>query len=182
MRREAKARRAAAHARAGTAAAPALRDRFLEAVPLAAGAVVAGYAPIRDEIDVLPLLARLAERGHPCCLPVVTAPASPLRFRRWTPDAAMEEGAFGVAAPAQGEEVRPSLLLVPMLAFDRAGRRMGYGAGFYDRTLAALRAEGPVTAVGIAYADQEAPSVPVDIHDQALDWIVTEREAFRPVP
>jgi len=180
LRDEARTRRAAAHARSGDGAALAVRDAFLDQVPVPAGAVVAGYSPIRDELDVMPLMERLAA-AHICALPVVTAPATPLVFRRWRPGDALERGQFGVASPgASASELRPDVLLVPMLAFDRFGRRMGYGAGFYDRTLARLRSQGTVLAVGIAFAEQEVPSVPVDGHDQALDWIVTERGAFRP--
>jgi 5-formyltetrahydrofolate cyclo-ligase len=110
-------------------------------------------------------------------LPVVTARGLPLGFRRWRPGDVLVSGAFGLLVPGpSAEPVMPQLVLVPLLAFDRQGGRLGYGAGFYDRTLAVLRAAGPVIAIGVAYADQEVPAVPVEPHDQPLDWIATERE------
>jgi 5-formyltetrahydrofolate cyclo-ligase len=138
--------------------------------------VVAGFAPIGDEIDVLPLLSTLSADGHPCALPVVVGRGAPLAFRAWTPGMALIEAQFGVGVPpASSPEVRPSVVLVPLLAFDGAGQRIGYGAGFYDRTLQALRRDGEVLAIGIAYADQQIESVPVDGNDARLDLVVTER-------
>lgn len=179
LRGDAMERRARAHARVGAVAGQRLRDRVLGAIELPPGAVVSGFVPIRDEIDVMPLLADLAGRGHPCTLPVVTGRRQPLEFRAWAPGDPLLPGPFDVPAPAPDAAVlRPDLLLVPMLAFDRRGGRIGYGAGFYDATLALLRRDGPVLAVGVAFAGQQVEAVPVEPHDQPLDWIVTERAAW----
>lgn len=167
----------------GEAADAALRRRVLEAAPLPEGAVVAGYWPMRGEIDVLPLLSVLAERGQVTALPVVVAPRAPLEFRRWRDGDPLEEGPYGTRHPvASAAVVRPVCLLVPLLAFDRQGVRLGYGGGFYDRTLAALRADGPVVAVGVAYAGQEVEALPAEPHDERLDWVITEREVIRVLP
>jgi len=188
FRAEARARRAAYHALHGAGAGDRLRDNVLAAIPFAAGAVVSAYLPIDDELDPLPLLAAALARGHAACVPVVQGKAQPLVFRDWTPGAPLVSGVFGVAVPAPTAPERvPDLLFVPLLGFDRQGFRMGYGAGFYDRTLAKLRAAGaesgrPVLAVGIGYAGQEVAAVPTGLHDQALDWIVTDREAIRITP
>lgn len=164
----------------GRSAEEALRARVLEAAPLPAGAVVAGYWPMRGEIDVLPLLGALSQRGQVTALPAVIGRKEPLVFRRWAPGEPLEEGLYGTRHPAvSAAVVRPVCLLVPLLAFDRKGIRLGYGGGFYDRTLAALRAVGPVVAVGVAYAGQEVESLPAEPHDERLDWVVTEKEIIR---
>lgn len=162
-------------------AAPSVMERVLSDVPVPAGAIVSGYWPIGSELDVLPLLRRFSEVGHVCALPVGEGRGRPLRFRAWRPDTAMVEAEYGIMVPApDGPWVTPSVLLVPLLAFDRAGYRLGYGAGYYDRTLAELRAERPVLAVGVAFAAQEMDAVPRDCYDQRLDWIVTDRFSLNP--
>jgi 5-formyltetrahydrofolate cyclo-ligase len=177
LRRIAASRRDAAAAAAGAAWAAA--DRFFAAVPVPPGAAVSGYWPMRSEIDPRPLLTELSARGHPVCLPVVMGKEQPLVFRSWQPGDAMVAGGFGTQVPgAEQKEVVPRVLVVPLLAFDRVGYRLGYGGGFYDRTLAILRAVGPVSAVGLALADQEVDTVPHDELDARLDWIVTEAEAM----
>jgi 5-formyltetrahydrofolate cyclo-ligase len=161
-------------------AAEAVRDRVLAAVPLPAAAVVSAYWPLASEFDPRPLLFALHARGHACALPVVLAAGQPLQFRQWRPDTALEPNVFGVLAPGDTAAVlRPRVLLVPLLAFDRAGWRLGYGGGFYDRSLATLRAAGAATAVGVAFAAQEVDAVPHHDGDQRLDWVVTEREALQ---
>ena len=175
LRADMATRRAAAHAAAGGGE---ITERLLTA--LGAAAPVAGYLPIRTEIDPRPALFRLHDRGVALALPVVTERGAPLAFWRWAPGDPLVPGAFGVAVPTQARSVRPMAVIVPMLAFDRAGRRLGYGGGFYDRTLARLRAEGPVRAVGLAYAAQEVPAVPHGVDDQPLDLIVTERDVIEP--
>jgi 5-formyltetrahydrofolate cyclo-ligase len=141
---------------------------------------VGGYWPIGSEPDVRPLLRLVAERGGTAALPSSGPKGTPLVFRRWEPGAAMREGRFGIAEPGEEQPiVIPAVLLVPLLAFDRRGHRLGYGAGYYDRTLGGLRRRGRVIAVGVAFAGLEVASVPRDRHDQRLDWIVTEREALR---
>lgn len=140
--------------------------------------VLAGYMPMRTEIDCLP--AMVAHKG-PVGVPVIPGRGQPLIFRRWRPGAEMVPGAFGALIPATGEEIVPEVLIVPLLAFDRRGYRLGYGGGFYDRTLERLRAMSPVTAIGFAFAAQEVTEVPTEPTDQRLDLIVTEREVFAPL-
>ncbi|MFN4281008.1 MAG: 5-formyltetrahydrofolate cyclo-ligase [Alphaproteobacteria bacterium] len=175
LRAAAKTARAAAKL-AAPEAALRLAERFLAHVPLADGEAVGGYWPIGDEIDVLPLLAALHARGRALALPVVEGPGRPLTFRAWRPGDAMAAGAHGIAAPLPAADIRvPGLLIVPLLAFDRRGWRLGYGAGYYDRTMEAYAAAGRACrAVGVAYAAQEAPAVPHDDGDAPLDAVVTE--------
>ena len=139
----------------------------------------AGYMPIGSEIDCLPLLNRLTAARVPLCLPVVAAPDAPLLFRRWLPDDPLVTGSFGISEPTDAaQEVSPQVVLVPMLAFDRQGQRLGYGGGYYDRTLKTLRAAsdggGDVVAMGVAFAGQLRDKLPVTNDDQPLDWILTE--------
>ena len=181
LRAEAKRRRA--EAAAAPDAGAALSARVLAGVPPAAGAAVSCYWPMGSEIDTRPLMTALQARGHAVGLPVMEGRGRPLRFRAWTPGTALEPGGFGTRIPGAGAaEVVPDYLLVPLLAFDRAGFRLGYGGGFYDRTLQALRAAGPRLAVGVAFAGQELPAVPREATDERLDWIVTEAEAIRISP
>lgn len=186
VRAAAKTRRAAAHAALAALAPRAVAQRLAglladRARRLGGPGVLAGYVPIRDEMDVLPALDLATLAGWRCALPAVLASATPLEFRPWQAGAALEEGAFRVPAPpAAAGTVRPDVVLVPMLAFDAAGRRMGYGAGFYDRTLEGLRRDGSVLAIGIAYAAQQQAWVPTGPHDQPLDLIVTEAAILTP--
>lgn len=180
MRAQAAAARQAAHAARGAAAAAALRDLFLAKIPIQSGAVVSGFWPMGPEIDVRPLLAALNARGHVLGLPVVIARQQPLVFRRWQPGDAVVAAGFGTSVPPpDAPRVTPTLLIVPLLAFDAEGYRLGYGGGFYDRTLAELRAAGAPLAVGVAYAEQEVPRVPRTPSDQPLDWAVTDAAARR---
>ena len=168
-RRVALARRAAA-VREG--AGEALAAVVLRDCPPPAGALVAAYWPMGPEIDVKPLLHALHARGQPLCLPVTPRRGQPLRFRRWAPGDPLGHGPMGTRQPVQGEEVTPDWLFVPLLAFDRAGRRLGYGGGYYDRTLAGLPG---ATALGIAYAVQEVQEVPAGPHDVRLRRVATEK-------
>jgi 5-formyltetrahydrofolate cyclo-ligase len=144
-------------------------------------ATISAYWPMGDELDVKPLLVALAAVGHVLGLPVMVARAQPLIFRRWQPGDVLFEGGFGTSIPgADQPELVPRILIVPLLAFDRGGYRLGYGGGYYDRTLAALRRAGVVTAIGVAYAGQEVANVPRGPGDQPLDAIVTERDAIQP--
>lgn len=164
----------------GAAAATGLVYRFSSTPRLRAlmtpDRVFSAYYPTGSELDCRPLVRRLAAVGVPTCLPCVVRRGEPLVFRRWRPDDPLRNVAFGLSEPLpEAAIVTPSVLLVPMLAFDRAGHRLGYGGGFYDRTLAALRAADPATvAVGIAFAGQVRDTVPAGPHDEALDWLVTE--------
>ena len=176
-RAQAKLRRAEAAVSAGHAAAEAVSEwvsKLLDYSPKTT--IVAGYWPIGTELDVRHTLSHLDLIGFGCALPVVVAKGEPLTFRTWTPQTLMERSGLGILAPAATvPEVDPDVLLVPLLAFDRAGYRLGYGAGFYDRTLERLRRSKRVTAVGIGFAGQEVDSVPRDQYDQPLDWLVTEQ-------
>ena len=184
LRGEMQMKREKAHAAGGPAAALALRDRFLEGPgKLVAAewpdAIVSGFWPFGPEIDVRPILYHLHAAGHPVALPVVIRRGLPLVFRTWRPGLKLISGSFGVPRPGPEQpELSPRILIVPLLAFDRAGYRLGYGGGFYDRTLAGLRAHGPVLAIGVAFAAQEVECVPRDDTDERLDWMVTDREAF----
>lgn len=137
-----------------------------------AGKALAGYMPMRTEIDPLPAMA--AHQGL-VGVPVIPGAAMPLKFREWTPGAVMLAGEFGALIPADGAWLQPEVLIVPLLAFDTRGYRLGYGGGFYDRTLQGLRAKGRTLAIGFAFAAQEVPEVPIDATDQKLDLIVTEK-------
>jgi 5-formyltetrahydrofolate cyclo-ligase len=176
LRRTAKTRRAAA-AGDNPNAHQALARVVLGAVDFQTGDAVSGYWPLGDEIDPRPLLEALHERGHPIGLPAMPGEAQPLTFRAWQPGAELMDGGFGTRVPPESSPVIvPRVLLVPMLAFDRAGYRLGYGGGFYDRTLAQLRADQPDTlAVGVAYQAQEVDRVPRGRYDQRLDMVLTEQ-------
>ena len=142
------------------------------------GRAVAGYVAMRTEVDPLPALAEAARQG-PVGLPVVEGSGLPLRFRAWAPGAALVPGGLGTLVPEGGPWVEPEVLVVPLVAFDRRGGRLGYGGGFYDRTLAALRARGPAVAVGFAWGAQEDEGLPLEETDAPLDLIVTEAEVIR---
>lgn len=153
---------------------------FLDHIPIPDGAVISLYHPMKDELDTEPLAAALAERGLTLALPVVEKKKAPLAFRRYRPGEALVSGPHGALVPEKtAEAATPDILVIPLLGFTRAGGRLGYGGGYYDRTLAALRAERPVLAVGYAYGAQEVDALPLSPLDEGLDWIVTEREAIR---
>lgn len=178
LRKLMRARRAAIPPETRAAASLAVRDRLIAWLPaarLARGAVIAAYWPIRDELDPRPLVQALAEGGHGLALPVSVARGTALAFRTWKLGDPLVADIMRIEAPlSSAPEVVPSLVLVPMLAFDRGCRRLGYGAGFYDRTLATLRAGGTVIAVGLAFSAQEVERVPVAEDDAPLDAVVTE--------
>lgn len=174
-RKTASRRRKAARDAAGPGAVASVADSLARDLPLDGRPTVSGFLPIGSEIDVRPALERLRGLGCQICLPCVIAPETPLVFRLWREGDALVTEAFGTRAPApSAPEVAPDILLVPMLAFDAAGYRLGYGGGFYDRSLDALRARKPVLAVGAAFAGQQVDRVPRGRHDQPLDRIVTE--------
>jgi 5-formyltetrahydrofolate cyclo-ligase len=149
---------------------------FADELRLPKGVIVSGYWAYRDEADPGVLMKALGAKGHPLALPRIDQRAAPLQFRRWNAGDEVRTSAFGVIEPTTGAEiVKPSVLLVPLLAFDEAGHRLGYGGGYYDRTLAQLRAHGTILAIGIAYAGQEVRALPHDRHDQRLDAVLTEK-------
>jgi 5-formyltetrahydrofolate cyclo-ligase len=177
LRREALARR--------DALSPAERMRAAESIaegdfPLpVAAAIVAGFMPIKSEINPLPLMRKLAAAGARFALPAVAGAGKPLILREWAFGEPLAAGVWGIREPKpEAAIVTPDVLIVPLLAFDRAGHRIGYGAGYYDMTIAGLRACKTVTAVGIAFAAQEIAAVPATPRDARLDLVLTEREVI----
>ncbi|MGZ8362965.1 MAG: 5-formyltetrahydrofolate cyclo-ligase [Caulobacteraceae bacterium] len=161
---------------AAVQAAGRLPDRLLQRF-----AVVAGYVPHGSEIDPGPLLARFEAAGARLALPVTVAADAPLVFRAWVPGQDREPDALGVLTPPESAQaLTPDLVITPLLAFDRRGGRLGQGGGHFDRTLAALDAGDGVFALGLAYAGQEVPAVPIEPHDRLLDAILTEKEYIGP--
>ena len=152
----------------------AVSGTVLRHCPPPSGAVVSGFWPIGEELDIRPLLHGLHERGNPILLPVTPKRGNPLSFRLWRPGDVLEPEKFGTFRPV-GEERAPDFLLVPLLAFDRRGYRLGYGAGFYDRTLHGLPGR---FALGVAYAAAELPEVPAGPHDMRLDAVATEHDVI----
>lgn len=152
---------------------------FTSAITLPPESVVSGYAPLKSEIDPMPLLRRLAQRGHVITLPFVEAPDRPLRFKRWRPGDPLVTGQFGARHPAgRADFLEPDTLIIPLVAFDSDGYRLGRGGGFYDRTIAELKARKAVQTVGLAFSTQLILRVPRETHDERLDWIVTEEGAL----
>jgi len=176
--RESAAKRREGYA-AGRDIGSLLREKFAEVGGIDGFRTVSGYWPIGAEANVMPLLLDRGSRGLTMALPVVPERGRPLTFRIWREADSMAVGPFGIREPkSESPQVEPDLLPVPRLAFDRSGKRLGYGAGFYDRTLAALRSRKKVMAVGIAYAAQECETVPCGKHDEPLDRIITENETI----
>jgi 5-formyltetrahydrofolate cyclo-ligase len=182
---KAEARKAAAKAR--NAAHVILKDEaplqlaghVFPVQPTVSRKIVSAFFPYKSEIDARPLLGKLAGEGWTTCLPIVIALGEPLIFRRWLPGEPTVPGVWDIPRPTDDAQLlEPDVLLVPLMAFDRLGYRLGYGGGFYDRTLELLRAKKTIIAIGVAYAAQEVDSVPHDSHDQALDFIMTEKGVF----
>jgi 5-formyltetrahydrofolate cyclo-ligase len=146
---------------------------------LGPGITVSGYSPLKSEISPLPLMRRCADAGSALALPVVVGRGKPLIMRAWSFGAPLASGVWGIREPTvEAPEVFPDILLVPLLAFDRTGHRIGYGAGYYDMTIAALRTRKQVTAIGIAFAAQEIAAIPTTPRDARLDLVLTEREVI----
>jgi 5-formyltetrahydrofolate cyclo-ligase len=159
-------------------AAEAVGERGVP-IELLPNMIVSGYAPIRSEIDPMPLLLKLAAQGARLAMPTVTARGQSLVFRAWSPQDRMVLGALGIPEPSPAAaEVIPDVMLVPLAAFDQLGHRIGYGAGHYDRSLAHLRKSKAITAIGIAFAAQEIEAVPALSHDVPLDYVLTETRMF----
>jgi 5-formyltetrahydrofolate cyclo-ligase len=175
IRASARETRACAFERFGERIGPILTANFLAQFSHPPRVDIAGYWPTNEEADIRPLMTALDQRGHRVGLPRVMGRGAPLRFLRWHPGDRLEAGFGGILEPAAGnEEIHPEVLLVPLLGFDATGSRLGYGGGFYDRTLAALRLARDIEAIGVAYSDQEVDSLPAGDHDERLDWVVTE--------
>lgn len=151
-----------------------LQERF----PAADLPLLGGYWPFRREFDCLPYLREALAHGAGAALPVVIAKGQPLEFRPWTPQTKMEAGVWNILHPAEGPAVEPGALIVPLVGFDAAGYRLGYGAGFYDRTLAAM-SKTPLT-IGVGFELNRMPTIHPQPHDIPLDWIVTEAGMFKP--
>ena len=178
LRRAATARRDALPPDERMAAALAVAEQGLP-VEVMPGIIVSGFSPLKSEISPLPLLRRLADAGASLALPVVAGRGKPLIMRAWSFGAPLVSGVWGIREPpADAPELFPDILIVPLLAFDRSGHRIGYGAGYYDLTVSRLRTVKPVMAIGIAFAAQEIASVPATPRDARLDLVLTERGAI----
>jgi 5-formyltetrahydrofolate cyclo-ligase len=177
LRRTMKERRDALPADARAAAAEAIAARPL---PVAvSGLIVSGFFPFRTEINPLPLMRRFVAEGASLALPVIAGRGHPLTMRAYAFGDPLVAATWGIREPGpDAPEVAPDVVIVPLLAFDRAGRRIGYGAGYFDMTLTRLRTMKPVTAIGIAFAAQEVPEVPTSDRDARLDLVLTEREVI----
>jgi 5-formyltetrahydrofolate cyclo-ligase len=179
LRKAAFAARKAAFA-AAAANVPLATAHLLAQIGPAAGRVISGYMPIRTEIDPRPAMGALHAAGARVAVPVIAGAGLPLEFREWTPGARLVEGPFKALIPEDGAWLVPETLIVPLVGFDAGLNRLGYGGGFYDRTLARLRATGPIRAIGFAFAAQELPAIPADATDQPLDMLVSELGVRRP--
>jgi len=178
LRAAALARRDALSGDHRAAAAQVIAARGLP-VAIRPGMVVSGYSPIRSELDPAPLMRALAAQGARLALPAITARDRPLNFRVWSPGDALVRGPLGILEPPpEATEVIPDIVLVPLAAFDRLGHRIGYGAGHYDRSLASLRSARHIVAIGVAFAAQQIAAVPMQPHDVALDYVLTETRSF----
>ncbi len=178
MRQAALARRDALPVDTRAAAAAAIAARAFP-VAVAPGAIVSGYMPMGSELNPRPLMRQLSDAGAQLALPVVVARGVPLVMRAYAFGEPLVKGIWGIRVPSPlAPEVAPDVLIVPLLAFDRTGNRLGYGAGYYDMTITALRAKKPVVAVGVAFAAQEVEVVPTTPRDARLDLVVTEKEVI----
>lgn len=148
-------------------------------LPIAPGIIVSGFFPIRTEINPLPLMRKLAGEGAALALPVIAGRGKPLILRAYQFGDALVSGQWGIREPGpEAAEVVPDIMLVPLAAFDRYRQRIGYGAGYYDMTIARARSLKPVTAIGIGFAAQEIERVPATPRDAPLDLVLTEREVI----
>jgi 5-formyltetrahydrofolate cyclo-ligase len=178
LRREAMARRDALPAETRSTAAEAIASRPFP-LPIKPGTIVSGFMPLKSEINPLPLMRKLAEQGARLALPMIAGRGKPLIMRAWEFGAPLDRGQWDIREPkSEAAAVEPDILLVPLLAFDRAGHRVGYGAGYYDLTITQLRARKPIMTVGLAFAAQEVPAVPATPRDARLDLVLTECEVI----
>ena len=176
LRAQALALRDALPAQERQAAAETIAARGLP-VEVTPGTIVCGFMPMKSEINPLPLLRKLSEAGASLALPAIAERGHALIMRAWKFGDPFKAGQWGIREPMpEAPEVAPDILIVPLACFDRAGHRVGYGAGYYDMTIRALRARKKITSVGIAFAAQEIPTVPATERDERLDLVLTERE------
>lgn len=174
LRERAKAVRSVAFARHGAAAGERLATHGVSFARPPDGAAFTGFLAIGEEIDPMPLMRRLWAAGHAVGLPVMVGKARPLVFRQWREGEPLGEVQWGIREPLAGAAViMPDVVLVPLLAFDARGYRLGYGGGFYDRSIAEIRAAKPVITIGLAYDELEVDAVAHDAYDQRLDWVLT---------
>jgi len=160
------------------AAAEAIATRAFP-VAITPGMIVSGFSPMKTEINPIPLMRKLAAAGAKLALPCIAGRGHPLVMRAWDFGAALASGQWGIREPTpEAAEVAPDILIVPVACFDRIGHRIGYGAGYYDMTIHALRAKKKITAIGVAFAAQEIPQVPATERDERLDLVLTEREVI----
>lgn len=146
-------------------------------------AAISAFWPLAEELDTLPLLHALHDQGHPMLLPVMLGTGKPLEFARWQPGDVLKQAAFNTLEPSDDKaRMTPDIMLCPLLAFDRQGYRMGYGGGFYDRSIAQLQAQGQLLTIGVAFAAQEVAAVPRGEYDMPLDMIVSEQEVIKIAP
>lgn len=158
-----------------------IADLFLRSIPYRDHGCISFYHAMRHEVSTRLLLHQLNESGHQTALPVIVGKGQALAFREWTPGDPLKDGPFGTKEPC-GDLVRPSLLVTPLVGFSRDGNRIGYGGGYYDRTLSALRQSGRALAVGLAFHEQERQDMGSEPHDERLDFIVTDREVISSRP
>jgi 5-formyltetrahydrofolate cyclo-ligase len=178
LRRSVMARRRDVHHARHLQAGGVLAERVFAEVPAAQNRV-AGYWPLGEEIDCRPALISLQAGGAAIGLPVVAGQGQVLIFRAWQPGDVLESGPFGTSHPTNRAPLLiPTVLLLPVLAYDSSGHRLGYGAGYYDRTVAALRRDHSILSIGIAYDEQEVDQVPADDHDQKMDAVITDKRAL----
>lgn len=155
--------------------------RLLEESLIPEGSIVAGYWPVRGELDIIPAMKELMKWGHRVCLPQIVEKGQPLMFREWREEMPMIEGALGIAVPDPAvADIRvPDVLLVPLVGFDAGGHRLGYGGGYYDRTIAQLRRANVVQSIGIGFEIQKCEALPTGAHDRKMDVILTENGVYR---
>jgi 5-formyltetrahydrofolate cyclo-ligase len=178
LRVAALAQRDALPAAVRAAAAESIASREFP-LKIAPEAIVSGFSPMRTEVNPVPLLRKLADAGARLALPAIAGRGKPLVMRAWNFGDPLKPGQWGIREPLpDAPEVAPDILIVPLAAFDRAGHRIGYGAGYYDMTINSLRAKKPAIAIGIAFAVQEIPKVPATERDAVLDLVLTEREVI----
>lgn len=157
-----------------------LISHFLSLNLLTEETVIAGYWPCGSEVSVLPLMQEIYSRGYPIALPIVKESCNHLVFRQWQPELPLCQDYMGIPCPEDSQPIlMPTVLLVPLLAFDVTGARLGQGMGFYDKIIRQLRTVQPITPIGVAYDAQKIDYVPVSAMDENMDYIITEKEVYR---